>query len=80
MLKMIIVAAGAIAVIAAEKIPHVLRAPMHARIETGIVLALPFAALLILVIWLEARKAKAKAAAGPARRPSYSFTSPQGRR
>jgi ABC-type uncharacterized transport system permease subunit len=71
MLRIILIAAAAAVVTYAEKVPHTAHAPLHARIETGIVLALPF---LIVVLWLSHREAKAKAPASETRTTGYGYS------
>lgn len=76
MLRIILIAAGTAAVVAAEKAHEVAHAPVHIRIVVGAVFALPF---LLAALGLEVRAGKAKAAASAAERPVYSFRQP-GRR
>ena len=71
MLRIMLIAAAAAVVTYAEKVPHTAHAPLHARLETGIVLALPF---LIAVLWLSYREAKASAAATETRTSGYGYS------
>jgi hypothetical protein len=76
MLRSILVAAGTIAVIVAEKAPHVAHAHTQTRVIVGVVFALPF---VVAVVLLQRRAEKAKTAAAPAQRAGYPFGMP-GRR
>ena len=81
MFKIIIIAAGTVAVTVGEHASHVAHAPEKTRILVGIAMALPFLIVLALLTWREARaKAKAAAAAASSRRPSYTLSSQMGRR
>jgi hypothetical protein len=79
MLRLILIGAGTVVVLSVEKLPLVEAYALKVRVIDGIVFGLPFLVLAIALEWHARSKAKAKAAAVPARPSSFSYTQP-GRR
>jgi hypothetical protein len=75
MIRLLLVAVGAVAVSVAEKAPGMAHAAMGGRIVLGAIFGLP---CLALAVWLQHRATKAKAKASTSQQSVRRYTYPLG--